>query len=173
MQCSVTKDKLSKMLTTNPQGIATFFKKLNQQEFSRPQKGNPSAAEQLEHLCLSYTRAVNLIRNKENVGSTSQATYRMYSDISKLYQKTLTINKKSLLKMSADSTNGTIKESLINTYLKETKTFRDLVQSYSEFELDHKTLNQIDLGQLSIREYIFFLLHQDKHHVISLQAALR
>jgi len=101
MQCSVTKDKLRKMLTTNPQGIASFFKTINEQDFYTPLNKQRSAAEQLEHLRLAYKTGTDLVKDSEALNQNAKGSYRMYSVIAKLFQASLNHSKRQIKKPDA------------------------------------------------------------------------
>lgn len=164
------------MLQTNPQGIADFFRKLKQDDFFVSKQGKWSPAEQLEHLCLSYNNTNKALQHKNGLEESARASYRSYSGISSLYQQALTSAPKHLTEQNPFMPKvlaSSSQQELIKHYLSATKALRQTVNDFSEFDLDHKTLNNPFLGRLSIRECIFFLLHHDKHHVINLQASLK
>ncbi len=148
-------------------GAAEYFESLNDNDFNDKPDGKWSAGENYEHLfvstypvakALGYPKLTFLAFGKRKGGS------KTYHELVDFYLGKLNEGAKASSKFSPKESKLETKEVLASKWKKSTETLMNNLEKWNEEDLDKYQIPHPILGNLTVREMLYFTIYHIGHH---------
>lgn len=162
-----TKQEIQEAFTKACKDAADFFNSLSETDFSDKPGGKWSAGENFEHLfvstypvakALGYPKLTLLAFGKRKGGS------KTYEELVDFYHSKLNEGAKASPKFSPDEKEPATKDMLNSKWNKSTDTMVKNLEKWSEEDLDKYQIPHPILGNLTVREMLYFTVYHIGHH---------
>ena len=172
-----TQDELLAALRQMNTAIAHYFATLSTEQFFQGSEEVWSAAHHVQHLTQSNKPVAmglavpKLLLKIVALGKSPQAS-RSYSDIRTLYRQTLatgTVRATGRYAPKLESSNQT---AIIQTFADAAESVVATAAKWHDSDLDEYALPHPVIGQLSVREMLFFTLYHNSHHLEGVRSKL-
>ena len=164
------KDELIAALRQMNTAIVAYFSALPSERFFAGSEDVWSAAHHLQHLTQSNKPVAmglgvpKMLRKIVALGKSPQ-TSRSYSEIRELYRAALATGKVQATGRYAPRLETQHQPSIIQTFTEAAESVAASTEKWSEDNLDEYAMPHPVLGQLSVREILFFTLYHNSHHL--------
>lgn len=164
----MNKDKLIKQLFVNHSLFVDYINSLTNEKFIAQFDQKWNAGKELDHIVKSVGPLAKVLGNKatiiENFGTMNRPILN-YIDLTNKYRNELKKGGIALGKFIPEKEIGIDKRAeLTKTLLDYVKMIENNIKNFTEDELDNLVLQHPLLGQLAIREMIYFTIYHVEHH---------
>lgn len=162
-----TKQEIQEAFTKACEEAAGFFESLSGNDFNEKPDGKWSAGENYEHLfvstypvakALGYPKLTLLAFGKRKGGS------KTFEELVDFYHSKLNEGAKASTKFSPKESEPATKEVLASKWKKSTQAMIDNLEKWSEEDLDKYQIPHPILGNLTVREMLYFTVYHIGHH---------
>jgi hypothetical protein len=162
----MTKDQILTTLESGHDTIAEYVSSLTHAVFYKSSPAYWGPAHHLGHLSLIYEAVSRGFRAKERLPEYTDAS-KSYEAFRDSYLEKLKTAPAGFLTNNpfTASLEGTTRESIISTFRQKAQSLCQVIQSYSEQELDAKGMKHPLVGLISAREMAMFMAFHDQHHL--------
>jgi DinB superfamily len=167
MNPAMTQAELVQALEARQNELNSFFSSIPEEVFLADNSPKWNPAQHLIHLTKSGSRIAQGLQAKNQLPN-HETPSRAYEVISDTYLATLKQAPAELLAKVGASIQveiGSDQAQIIQAYLLAGKQLREAVQSWTDSDLDSKSMPHPVLGSISIREMLEFVVYHDLHHL--------
>lgn len=160
------KQKLIKTFKDNHQKFTQYVDDLDNEKFNYIYNNKWSAAQQLKHILLTLTPFPKILPSKSYITEKFGTIDRPTWDYETVFNNYLKTDRKAPEQFVPD---GVIafdqKEEIISNIQYHIETIANLLNDYSEEELNTLSIPHPLLGKLTIREMFYLMLYHPLHHL--------
>jgi hypothetical protein len=170
----MNKNQLSQRLKSQHQQFTDYINGLSEQEFTSAPIGKWTPGQQLDHLVRSVAPLNKVMQARvivESLGRAEQPS-RNYDDLVAFYQSALAKGGKASGKFLPEEVPADQREKLIDTLLQAITTLTELLNNYSEEDLEKLVIPHPLLGNLTMREMMYFTIYHVQHHELGVKKGL-
>jgi DinB superfamily len=174
MNLAMTQTELVQALEARQNEVADYFSSIPEATLLADMAPKWNPAQHLIHLTKSGSRIAQGLQAKDqlpNHGSPSRA----YEVIRDTYLATLKQAPAELLAKvgaSVQVETGSSQAQILEAYLLAGKQLRESAQTWTDSDLDTKSMPHPVLGSISIREMLEFVVYHDLHHLEGVRQTL-
>lgn len=161
----MTKTELVKSFSDNHNEVITFIHSLTDGQFLFSKIGKWSAGQQLRHVYLTLTPFTKVLPSKEYILEKFGKLNRPIWNYETVLEKYLTTNLKAPEQFLPEKIEAKEKTKIINDLQNSLIVISQLLDQYSENELDTLMLPHPLLGNLTIREMFYLMSYHPTHHL--------
>lgn len=169
----MTKQEIIDSFIQNHQETTHYIDNLDDQKFSFSHNSKWTAGQQLEHILLTILPFPKVLVSKEFIrekfGEINRPTWS-YNTVLDNYSKTSLKAPEQFLPKSEIQTKQ--KTQIISDIQNNLERIKELLNNYSEEELDTLVLPHPLLGKLTIREMFYLMSYHPLHHQKQIELSL-
>jgi hypothetical protein len=169
----MNKNTLIKNFINEHQGIIDFIDSLPEHKFMFQPKGKWTAGQQLSHIHLTILPFLKILPLKEVIHQKFGKIERPLWNAEEVIDKYLNTTLEAPQVYLPESILFEQKAQLVKDISASLKQIQQLLEGYSEAELDELSLPHPLLGKLSIREMFYLMAYHAKHHLKQTQANIQ
>lgn len=167
----MTKPVLISQLQLQYQKLADYLNELPDAQFTFAPTGKWSAGQQLDHLVLSVAPLTKVMQKREVIESFGKAEQpsRDFDGVVTLYQSALARGGKASGQFLPGVIASERRSDLTNKLSIEVNLLCELLDAYSEEDLDQLVIPHPLLGKLTVREMMCFTIYHASHHELGIR----
>jgi len=164
----MTKQELIAKFRENHQELVDYIAALTQEQFSYSCNGKWTPGQQLNHVCLCLKPIAQALASKDFIlqkfGKIDRPSLG-YDAVIENYKTALAKGGKAPERFVPEKPDPEHKAELSAQMIALLQTIKQLVDQYTDEELDHLVLPHPLLGNLTIREMLFLMTYHATHHL--------
>ena len=168
----MTKQAIITLLETSFTEFSAFTNTLSDHRFVVSPEGKWSAGQQMDHLIRSakpVNTALGLPKILLRFFGRPVARSRSYEQIRETYRTVLTQGGVASRPYIPPVTEAEERKPLVQQFLYQKNKMVQLLEKWTEEELDKYQVPHPLLGKLTVREVLYFTAYHNQHHMVTLQ----
>lgn len=170
----MTKEKIIQELQKGFEDVIMTAKPVADSAFFRKPDSKWSAADNVEHLVLSIKPLNMAFRLPKFIllfFGRPNRPIRTYDELVKKYLEKLSSGGRAASAFIPKA-KRVDKSVLLNSFMKENKTFINSLANWSEADLDRYLVPHPLLGKLYVREMLYFTIYHTQHHLRAIESCV-